>query len=130
LPGVNAPDQLVVTRLLDAVAAPVLYPRSFELPAAVVEAYPARLPPLRSDVPTLVVGKLKPGKVLAYTVAGEVDGRPMRYEASPAVPRPEPDHFFLVTTVAQWRAAKDRPALMPADRALAFAFEQNQMARA
>src|SRR4051794_6268453 len=48
-----------IDRLQRAVAEPVLSPTEFKLPAAVTEAFPATLPPLRRDVPTLVVGRIK-----------------------------------------------------------------------
>ena len=54
--------------LLDAVAQPILYDSEIKLPAEVAEAYPTKLPPLRADVPTLVVGKIaKPGARFDYT---------------------------------------------------------------
>ena len=39
------------------------------------------------------------------------------------------DNFFLVNIAGQWQAAKDRPALLPADRALASAATQHELAR-
>ena len=49
----------------------------------VAEFYPAKLPPLRSDTPTLVVGRLKGAKSLSFdvqgTVAGNIDGRAGSY---------------------------------------------------
>src|SRR5262249_36078812 len=119
-----------VARLLQDFRAPVLYPHTLKLPGEVVEAFPTRLPPLRSDVPTLVVGKIKPAKELSYVVAGTVDGKETRLNVTEKMPPPETEHFFLVNMVNQWRAQKDRPALMQADRALAYAAEQVQFARA
>src|SRR5204863_9975428 len=114
-----------------AVKTPDLYPTAFELPAAEVTQFsPTRLPPLRADAPTLVVGKIGPGRVLAYTVEGTVAGRKVRVAMSEAVSEPELDNFFLVGMVNQWKDAQDQPALMQADRALAFAQEMNQIARA
>src|SRR5260370_10130322 len=51
-------------------------------------------------------------------------------KGSEAVAVAEPDNFFLVGMVQQWKNAKDQPALTRADRALAYAFEQSQLARA
>jgi tetratricopeptide (TPR) repeat protein len=113
-----------------AVAAPVLYPTEFKLPQGVTEAFPTRLPPLRSDAPTLLVGKLNPGAPFEMTVSGKVAGREVRVPLSAKVPQAGPENFFLVNMVGQWREQKDRPALMQADRALAFAFEHDQLARA
>jgi tetratricopeptide (TPR) repeat protein len=113
-----------------AVANPVLYPTEFKLPEGVIEAFPTRLPPLRSDVPTLMVGKLNPGARFEMTVSGKVADRDVRVPLSAKVPEPGPENFFLVNMVGQWREQKDQPALMQADRALAFAFDRDQMARA
>jgi hypothetical protein len=120
-----------VTSLLDAVGKPVVYDSEIKLPAEVVDAYPTKLPPLRPDVPTLVVAKLnKPGERFAYTLAGKVAGQDVNVQVSEKMPKADEQNFFLVNMADQWKASKDRPALLPADRALAFAFERNQMARA
>src|SRR5262249_32351245 len=74
----QAPLEMAVDRLLEAFSVPVLYPDTFKLPAEVVEAFPPRLPPLRSDSPTLVVGKIKPGATLNYTLAGTVAGKEVK----------------------------------------------------
>jgi hypothetical protein len=114
-------------RVLAAINAPVLYPSDFKL--AVKEYFPAKLPPLRADAPTLVVGKFEPVKKLVYEVAGHVAGRQVRIAMSENVAEPEPDNFFLATMVQQWKKDGDRPALMRADRALAFAQQVNLNAR-
>ncbi len=123
--------EAIVPQLLEAFAEPILYPAKVSFPAEVAEAYPAQLPPLRRDTPTLVVGKLnKPGARLDYTVAGTLGGQEVQLKLGHPVPLPDIDHFFLINIVKQWRDQKDRPALLQADRALAHAFEQNQWARA
>jgi tetratricopeptide (TPR) repeat protein len=123
-----------VARLKAAVATPVLYPTSASLPDEVAEFFPTRLPPLRPDVPTLIVGRLKDGakaQTFDMTVTGKSDGgEEVRVAVSDKVPAAEVENFFLITMVAQWRQEKERPALVQADRALAFAYERNQMARA
>src|SRR5262249_19151696 len=50
----KAPEALA--QLNAALAAPVLYPNEFTLSKEVTQFYPAKLPPLRSDQPTLVLG--------------------------------------------------------------------------
>ncbi len=120
----------VVPGLLTAIAEPVLYPSQVAFPATVVESLPTRLPPLRRDTPTLVVGKLhKPGARLEYTVAGKLGGQPVQLKMAQAVPAADPDNFFLMHMVKQWREQKDRPALIQADRALVLSDKQNQLAR-
>jgi tetratricopeptide (TPR) repeat protein len=112
-----------------ALTVPVLYPRSAKF--AATEVFPSHLPPLRPDVSTLVVGKLAEGATtLSYHVDGTVADKAAAVDAAPKVPAADIENFFLVGMVGQWREQKDRPALMPADRALAYASERNQLARA
>ncbi len=117
--------------LSDALSQPILYASDIKLPAEVAEAFPTKLPPLRPDVPTLVVGKLtKAGARFDYTLTGKVNDNAVTVQVSEKVPQPEVENYFLVNMVGQWRAQKDRPSLLQADRALAFAFERNQLTRA
>jgi tetratricopeptide (TPR) repeat protein len=134
----GAPVRVVVSDKLEdtvqalnqTIAAPILYPTKVERPVEVTEAFPeGQLPPLRSDVPSLLVGRMKPAAALTFVIQGVVAGKPIRVEQKQAVPEPEMDNFFLTSMVGQWRNAKDRPALLRADRTLAFAFQQNQLAR-
>jgi tetratricopeptide (TPR) repeat protein len=117
-------------RLIAAVAQPIFYPAKVQLPAAMELALPTRLPPLRADTPTLVVGKMKPAPTLTVTLQGSIDGQAGKVvkQVSAAVPDPEPDNYFLVSLVEQWSRAREQPALIRADRALAFAFEANRLA--
>ncbi|HZT82485.1 MAG TPA: VWA domain-containing protein, partial [Gemmataceae bacterium] len=117
-------------RLHEALAAPILYPTSFDLaPGAAEEFYPTRLPPLRGDAATLVVGVAGDGKELAWTVRGKVAGKEVVVRGSQALPEAELDNYFLKGVVSQWRAARDRPALLPAPRALGAAYEQTRLAK-
>jgi hypothetical protein len=110
-------------------SAGILYPESFEMsPDAVAEVLPAKLPPLRSDGSTLVVGKLKGGAELSWSVRGTVAGKQVNVTATEKIPASEPDNFFLVSLVSQWRNAKDHAALLRGDRALAHAYETNMLA--
>src|SRR5262249_40640683 len=128
LPG-DQPEAFA-KRLELTLSAPILYPEIFEMsPDAVAEAFPAKLPPLRADAPTLVVGRLKGGNELSYTVRGSVAGKATVVTATENLPAPEADNFFLVSMVTQWRNAKDQAALIRADRALAHAYEQNMLAK-
>lgn len=117
-------------RLQDLVAAPILYANEFKLTGALAtELYPAKLPPLRSDAPTLLVGRVKPNKTIGYTIEGTVAGKTVHVQRTDDLPEPEADNFFLVSMLEQWKKAKDQPALMRADRALAYAQEINELAR-
>jgi tetratricopeptide (TPR) repeat protein len=118
-------------RLEEAFAAPVLYPtaKGLTMPAGVTEHYPARLPPLRPDAPTLIVGRMKQAKELAVRVTGNVVGRPVTVNVTEKVNDPEVDNFFLVGMAEQWKKARDQHATIRADRALVAAYEQNRLDR-
>ena len=115
-------------RLQSAMEVPVLYSATLQLPKEVSEVYPSKLPPLRSDTPTLVVGKIEAGKTLEYKLEGKQLGKEVSLSVSEAIPVSEPENYFLLQVVQQWKNVKDTPALIQADRALAFAAEQNQVA--
>ena len=115
-------------RLQAAIEVPVLYSAALQLPKEVSEVYPSKLPPLRSDSPTLVVGKLEAGKTLEYKLEGKQLGKEVSLNVSEAIPVSEPENYFLLQVVQQWKNVKETPALIQADRALAFAAEQNQVA--
>jgi hypothetical protein len=128
LPG-DQPEAFV-KRFNATLSATILYPESFELSRDVVaEALPTKLPPLRSDTPTLVVGRIKAGKEIRYTIRGTANGKPATITDAEKVPEPEADNFFLVSMLSQWRNAKDQAAILRADRALAHAYEQNMLAK-
>ena len=124
----------VVGKLREAMLVPVLNPTKFDLGPSVAEFYPSRLPPLRADAPTLVVGKLVKGKIPAQ-LEGTIDGRIGTVETkvtiSEAVPAAALDNFFLTTIVRQWSESplKEMPAVLRSDRTLALAFEQGRLTR-
>ena len=124
----------VVSSLNDLINVPVLVPSKFHLDTEVAEMYPSRLPPLRSDSPTLVVGKFaansSPAK-LAGAIEGRVGDVESKIAFSEAVPQAGVENFFLTTIVRQWGESnlKDAPALLRADRTLALAYEQGRLTR-
>src|SRR5262249_39817166 len=124
LPDQAVPAQTVtntVKKLNDAIKAPILYTTKFQIPAA-TEFYPTKLPPIRGDSPTLVVGKMKQAAKLDYSIEGTLLGKKVTIPASEVVPAAEIDNFFLVGMVEQWKAANNKEAASPfrADRALAM----------
>jgi hypothetical protein len=130
----STPDKWTV-HLVEALKQPVLYDCEIQLPAKVAEVLPTKLPPLRPDVPTLVVGKFAavPAKDevrFDYTLTGKVNGEETRVAVSEKMSQPDDDNYFLANMLDQWRTQKDRPALLQADRALDFAFQTNQLVRA
>ena len=68
-----------------AFAGSILYSPKLTLPAGVTEAVPTVLPPLRSDVPTLVVGKMKGADSFAWSVTGTVRGEERQISKSETV---------------------------------------------
>jgi tetratricopeptide (TPR) repeat protein len=121
----------VVSRLNKAFSVPVLAPTNFQLGPDVAEVYPSKLPPLRADTPTLVVGRFAgagPQKI-AGTIEGKVVGKSATVKVEENVPPPLLDHFFLSQIVGQWRDSsyKEAPALLRADRTLALAYQQARL---
>jgi tetratricopeptide (TPR) repeat protein len=116
-------------RYQEAFAAPILYDAKLQLPAEIIESYPQRLPPMRGDTPTLIVGRMHKAKSIQYTVTGTVSGlnAPTTTTAAIEVPEPDLDNFFLIRMADQWAKAKARPALLRGDRALTLAYNQTKV---
>jgi hypothetical protein len=121
----------VQKRLSEAWAASIFYPTRFTAPAEVTELYPTQLPPLRSDSPTLVAGRLKAAKSVRFTVAGTVAGKNevVTRTFEEKVPAAELDNYFLVSVADQWKTAKNQFALVRADSALVLAYNRNEIVR-
>lgn len=124
----------VIEKLNDALKVPVLMPAKATYAFEAAEVYPTKLPPLRADSPTIVVGRLAKGKVPAkfeIKIEGKVAGVDTQATISEAAAPSSPDHFFLGTIVRQWSESsmKDAPAMLKADRTLALAYEQGRMIR-
>ena len=123
-PGLRA---VFVERLKTAMAVPVVKPVEWKFGDEVGESYPTKLPPLRADRTTLVMGKLaKPGATVTVAVKGLLNGKELALNFNQALPVPEIEHFFLNLMIHQWRNAphKDAPAMLQSDRALALASTQ------
>jgi tetratricopeptide (TPR) repeat protein len=119
-------------RLVAAIDVPVLKPAKAEYGPGIGEVFPAKLPPLRADRPTLVVGTLTgPAAALGVKVTGTVAGVPTIVELAEPVPAADAGHYFLHAMLEQWRTAptKDAPAILAADRALALAAQQFRLFR-
>ena len=124
----------VASNLFDAFNVPVLVPTKFNLNAEVAELYPTKLPPLRTDAPTLVLGRFMKGKVPARiegTITGRIGSAEAQVSFSEAVPAADVGNFMLATMVRQWSESnlKEAPSILRADRALALAFEQSRLSR-
>ena len=119
-------------RLTAAFDVPVLKADKATFGIAGVELLPNRLPPLRADRCTLVLGKLAaPVASLALKIDGTVGGQKVSVDLAERLPAASADHFFLGAMLDQWASAgaKDTPAILSADRALAMAGEQFRLYR-
>ncbi len=120
----------VAERLRAAVDVPVYYPTAMRVGEGVVETYPTQLPPLRSDAPTLVVGRLNPGvKAVTLELDGQLAGSPKALTQTREIPGFDVENFFLAQMIADWKVNPSRPALIQADRALALASTQSYLNR-
>ncbi len=129
--GPNARKEFVA-KLTSAFDVPVLRPDRVTFGPEVAEFYPTRLPPLRADRATLVVGKLKtPGATVSARVEGRANGVKVAVDLREQLPAPAIENYFVNAMVAQWKEAdaKDAPALLAADRTLAMASEQYRLFR-
>ena len=130
----QAPSQKeFVARLKAALDVPVAKPEKWTFGAEVGESYPTKLPPLRADRSTLVMGKIvkADAKTVTATVSARVAGKPVELNLSHALPPSQVEHFFLNLMVNQWKNAphKDAPAMLASDRALALASTQVKLYR-
>ena len=119
-----------IKRYHETFAGSILYSAKIDLPADATDICPSVLPPLRSEVPTLLVGQFKKlPKQIDYTITGAIQGRKgdVTVRASEKVQPPSLDHYFIATMAEQWAKARENPAILRADRALAFAYEQTRL---
>src|SRR5262249_42007824 len=96
----NLSDQVklreFITRLVTAINVPVLKVDKFKFGEEGAEVYRRRLPPLRADKSTLVMGKLaKPVGTVSLSVTGKVLNRDVTQNFSQALPAPQIDHYFM-----------------------------------
>src|SRR5439155_8677507 len=100
-----------VKRAEQAFDVPVLYPTRLRMPAEVVEHFPTNLPPLRPDLPTLIVGRFKKADAISCTVHGTVEGVPgqVTRTVTTDVTPPQEDNYFRLSLVSQWKNAAHWP---------------------
>jgi tetratricopeptide (TPR) repeat protein len=115
----------------EAFTGAILYSPKVQLPAEVIstDVFPTQLPPLRADAPTLVVGKMKPAAAFRYTITGTLAGRDQEISLNvdEKLQAADLENYFLTAMVQQWRKAKDRPAVLQANRALSLAYENARL---
>ena len=126
--GAKAKRDEFVARLTAAIDTPVVKAEKFAFGPEVGEVYPTKLPPLRADRTTLVMGKLAKATAteVSLTVKGRVANRAVALAFNEKLPAPHLEHFFLNMMIDQWRAAphKEAPAMLQSERALALANTQ------
>ncbi|MBX9622470.1 MAG: VWA domain-containing protein, partial [Gemmataceae bacterium] len=121
-----------VGKLKAALDGPVFKADKAAFGPEVAEVFPSKLPPLRADKPTLVLGKLaKPAGRVTLNATGTTARKPVTLALGQDLPAPQKDHFFLNLMLDQWRGAavKEAPAVLQADRALALASTQVKLYR-
>jgi hypothetical protein len=125
----EAPEA-TTARFFKGITAPVMRNVEVNFPTAVTLALPGKLPPLRGDQPTLVVGEYT-GKLNQFVVTckGLVNGQSQSVTQTEPVLTSTPDCFFLPSVVRQWKQDKDMPALVRGDLALIYASTQTSYAR-
>lgn len=114
-------------KLMTAFDAPIVYVDRASFGDEVADFFPTRLPPLRADKATLVLGTLKGDTpTLKAKVEGRINGKAVSLDLTERVTTAKPENYFLNAMLEQWRTAeiKDGPAILPADRALAMANTQ------
>ncbi|VTS05921.1 VWA domain-containing protein [Tuwongella immobilis] len=123
----------LLSNFVQAAAVPVMVPTKITFADGTVsDLYPSKLPPMRADAPTLVVGKLAQAtKALDATIEGTVLGKPVTVKVSEAVPASQAEHFFLLNIIDQWKESghPEAPAMLRSDRTLALSYEQCRLAR-
>jgi hypothetical protein len=122
----------VVKKINQVLAVPVLMPTNFKFVQAPAEIYPTKLPPLRADSSTLVIGRFE-GKAPATVdlkIEGRIAGHETKVSVSEAMLSPIAENFFLPNLLTQWKQSDNpqAPALLRSDRTLALAYEQTRLA--
>ncbi|MGL6076906.1 MAG: VWA domain-containing protein [Fimbriiglobus sp.] len=119
-------------KLKTAIDAPILRTDRVTFGPEGMELYPTRLPPLRSDRSTLVLGKTK---ATVQTISARIEGRvgttKTTIDLSDKLADPSTDHYFLPAMIDQYRntTAKASPVMLSSDRTLAMASEQYRLFR-
>jgi len=78
----------------------VIWPGSIELPATMTDVYPKRVPPLRSDRDTILVGKLEGRGPQEIKMSAKLAGEPVRFHWTALPKRSNDDFFYLPQLVA------------------------------
>jgi hypothetical protein len=85
-------------------ATPVIWIESSKLPKAIDEVYPGKLPPLRADRDTVLIGKGSFTEAFTIELAGEAAGKPVTLEWSVSPAEAKDDNSYLIPLVEMARA--------------------------
>ncbi len=100
----NVTGQQAGAALLKSLDSPVVWPTTEQLDDAIQESYPRRLPPLRLDRDSIVIGTLRKGAELsALQIDGQVQGQPVQLRWSVDTQAPSDDYSFLPQLIAAAR---------------------------
>ncbi len=86
--------------LASTVKEPVLWPQQVQLPASLADAYPRRLPPLRFDRDTILIGRGKEQPSGSIQATTESNGQKMQMAWQLAPQMPSDDNAYLADLVA------------------------------
>ena len=92
------------TALLQSLDAAIVWPTTTQLDDAIQESFPQRLPPLRSDRDSIVIGSLRQGTQLStIQIEGQSQGQPVQYRWTVETKAPSDDFSFLPQLVEMAR---------------------------
>ena len=100
----NVSGQQAGSALLQAIHTPVIWPTTTQLDDAIQESYPRRLPPLRADRDSIVIGSLRQGTDLAaIQIDGQVQGQAIQLRWPVETKASSDDFSFLPKLVEMAR---------------------------
>jgi tetratricopeptide (TPR) repeat protein len=105
----------------DGVGLGPLYVSSLEIEPAPALVLPTKIPPLRTDVQTLVAGRWNAAEAMRIRIRGDRNGSPAALEWSVAPKPVAVDAEFLGELVELWKSKSAAPALFDAPSTLARA---------
>ncbi|MHB8864811.1 MAG: vWA domain-containing protein, partial [Pirellulaceae bacterium] len=91
----EASAQMAGTALAKAVQQTVFWPQEAQFSAGIAEFYPSRVPPLRTDRDTILIGKLESNDPQSLTVKAEAQGETVELAWNVAAERSNEDFSFL-----------------------------------
>ena len=98
--------------LLKSLDSAVVWPTTERLDDAIQESYPRRMPPLRADRDSILIGVLRQGaKLTAVQLEGQANGQPVQLQGTIESQAPSDDYSFLPQLVEM--ARRDEGVSLP-----------------